>query len=216
MKYFKENKIIGISLVFIFLVISVFIYRKESTNVFKDEYMKEIFVEDETNKNTVDTQSNVDKGVFNEAVNEEANNIKIITVEIKGEVAKPDVYELEENSIIKDLIDLAGGTTKEANLESINRAKKLENNQLIVVPNINDEEALEVKAFIEEEENEIISINNDSIERLMDIPGIGEVKANSIVEYREEHGGFKSIEELKNIEGIGDKTFEKIKDKISL
>ena len=212
MKSFKENKIIGVSLVFIFLLVSIFIYRRESSNVFKDEYMKEIFVEDKTDENTVDNQSNVNEGVDKE----KATNTKTITVEIKGEVAKPDVYELEEDSIIRDLIELAGGITEEANLESINRAKKLQNNQLITIPNINDEEVLEVQASVEEEENEIISINNDSIERLMEIPGIGEVKAKSIIEYREKNDGFKVIEELKNVEGIGDKTFEKIKDKISL
>ena len=208
MKVFKENKIIGLIIVFIVFGASIFIYRYEKDEVFKDEYMKEIFVTEESDKKDMSLDSN--------KIEEEAVVNKIV-VEIKGEVNKPDVYTMDEDSIIRDLINEAEGVTEEANLDGINRAKKLQNNQLIVIPNINDKESMVVNnEYIEEEENELISINNASKERLMDIQGIGEVKADSIIEYREKNGGFKSIEELKNIGGIGEKTFEKLKDSISL
>ena len=208
MKVFKENKIIGLIIVFIVFGASIFIYRYEKDEVFKDEYMKEIFVTEESDKKDMSLDSN--------KIEEEVVVNKIV-VEIKGEVNKPDVYTMDEDSIIRDLINEAEGVTEEANLDGINRAKKLQNNQLIVIPNINDKESMVVNnEYIEEEENELISINNASKERLMDIQGIGEVKADSIIEYREKNGGFKSIEELKNISGIGEKTFEKLKDSISL
>ena len=208
MKVFKENKIIGLIIVFIVFGASIFIYRYEKDEVFKDEYMKEIFVTEESDKKDMSLDSN--------KIEEEVVVNKIV-VEIKGEVNKPDVYTMDEDSIIRDLINEAEGVTEEANLDGINRAKKLQNNQLIVIPNINDKESMVVNnEYIEEEENELISINNASKERLMDIQGIGEVKADSIIEYREKNGGFKSIEELKNIGGIGEKTFEKLKDSISL
>ena len=208
MKVFKENKIIGLIIVFIVFGASIFIYRYEKDEVFKDEYMKEIFVTEESDKKDMSLDSNK---IEAEVV------VNKIVVEIKGEVNKPDVYTMDEDSIIRDLINEAEGVTEEANLDGINRAKKLQNNQLIVIPNINDKESMVVNnEYIEEEENELISINNASKERLMDIQGIGEVKADSIIEYREKNGGFKSIEELKNISGIGEKTFEKLKDSISL
>ena len=211
MKIIKENKIIGLGVIFILFIISIFIYRYNKNKVFKDEYMKEIFVVEESDKE--DKLVNID-------VKEKEIIVKQIVVEIKGEVNKPDVYIMNEGSIIRDLINEADGVTKEANLNSINRAKKLQNNQLIIIPNINDKESMVINnEYIEggeEEEDELISINNASKERLMDIQGIGEVKAESIIKYREKNGGFKSIEELKNISGIGEKTFEKLKDTISL
>lgn len=132
---------------------------------------------------------------------------------------KPDVYTLSEGSIIKDLIEMAGGLTEEADISNINRAKEINNHDLIIIRNIND-----VNIDVEAENNEVneesddgkISINDSDISKLKEIPGIGEVKANSIILYREKNNGFKSIEELKNVDGIGEKTFEKIKDSIKL
>ena len=101
----------------------------------------------------------------------------------------------------------------------VNRAKELSNHELIIIKNINDEVSQE------EVENEIqsieaddgkININTADINKLKEIPGIGDVKANSIIIYRESNGNFKSIEDLKNVDGIGEKTFEKIKNNIKI
>ena len=229
----KSKKIIGISLILIaIMLISLLTYGKNKSNVFKDEYMNNIFVdeneldlvEEENNSENLNENKNNNEMLSNQ-IDENKNNTTLassnnkIVVEIKGEVLKPDVYQMNEGSIIKDLIEVAGGLTNEANISNINRAKELKNHELIIISNINDVnnlESYEDITMVEEEQDTAISINEADLNKLKEIPGIGDVKANAIIMYREENGGFKSIEELKNVEGIGEKTFEKIKDSIKL
>jgi len=185
----------------ILLIASIFIYKDNKKDVFMDEYMEDIFV------------------YANSEVSKEENVVKEIKntfyVEIKGEVIYPDVYEMEEGSIIKDLIDKAGGLKETANINNINRAEKLQANKLIIIPNINDKEQ---NMILESntETDDLININTGGINELTKINGIGEAKAQNIIDYRENNGGFKTIEEIKNIDGIGDKTYEKIKNKIKV
>lgn len=194
------------------IITSFYLYGKNKSRVFKDEYMKNIFVEEENSENNLDEENIQTSG--NNVVTPNKNKL---LVEIKGEVKMPDVYEVDEGSIIRDLIDRAGGLTEKANISKINRAEKLKDNQLIVIP---DNESVSSEAIISSGGNsskdEIININSASLSDLQKINGIGEVKAQSIIDYREKSGGFKSIEDIKNVDGIGDKTFEKIKDKISI
>ncbi len=207
MEYLKDKKIVGsIILLTILFAASFIYYGKDKSKVFKDEYMDDIFVE-------VSEANNTNTEVINI---EEANNKakEFIIVEIKGEVLNPDVYNLEEGSIIRDLIEKAGGLTKEADISRINRAQKLQNHQLLTIPSINDIE-LQQNYDIDSYDT-LININTANIDELKNITGIGDVKAKSIIEYREKIGGFKNIEEIKEVEGIGDKTFEKIKDEITL
>ncbi|MBO5130878.1 MULTISPECIES: helix-hairpin-helix domain-containing protein [unclassified Clostridium] len=234
MKKLKNKKVIGI-MIFLFIAVSVSLltYGKNRNNVFKDEYMQNIFI-DEDSISTEEENMNTD---YLQNFREENNNLTIenkvadtnletvsnntIVVEIKGEVMNPDVYTLNEGSIIKDLIEAAGGLTQEADISNINRAKEIKNHELIIIRNINDlnieeEYATEDKEINEESDDGKISINDSDLSKLKEIPGIGEVKANSIISYREKNNGFKSIEELKNVDGIGEKTFEKIKDSIKL
>lgn len=228
----KNKKVIGIIIVlFITVTVSLLTYGKNRNNVFKDEYMQNIFIDEEN----ISVEKDNSNSEYLKETEEENNNLVIensnensslqtssnntIVVEIKGEVMKPDVYTLSEGSIIKDLIEMAGGLTEEADISNINRAKEINNHDLIIITNIND-----VNIDVEAENNEVneesddgkISINDSDISKLKEIPGIGEVKANSIILYREKNNGFKSIEELKNVDGIGEKTFEKIKDSIKL
>lgn len=233
----KSKKIIGISLILIvIIVISLLTYGKNKSNVFKDEYMNNIFIDEgitdlnntnEDNNNVEDLNKvkiNNEELVNNDIKEDKSNNSldsnnNIIVVEIKGEVLKPDVYKLNEGSIVKDLIDIAGGLTNQANISNINRAQELKNHELVIIRNINDVSNEEVSnEIIESEENSdgAISINEADLSKLKEIPCIGDVKANAIIAYREKNGGFKSIEELKNVDGIGEKTFEKIKDSIKL
>lgn len=223
---FKENKVVGLTIILsLILIISLFTYGKNKNNVFKDKYMNNIFIEE--NVSEIDTNDE-SKDEEQEEVLESVEGVKSNTInlnknkivaEIKGEVVKPDVYTLNEGSIIRDLIEAAGGLTPEADISNINRAKELSNHELIIIKNINDEVSQE------EVENEIqsieaddgkININTADINKLKEIPGIGDVKANSIIIYRESNGNFKSIEDLKNVDGIGEKTFEKIKNNIKI
>lgn len=218
----KNKKIIGLAIITIIIfIVSIFLYKQKSSNAFKEEYMTEIF-EEESNDNMEYTETlEEDTSIINE---DSIDRNKII-VEIKGEVAKPDVYQLEEGSIIKDLIDMAGGVTEEADLSRINRAEELLNHELIIIGNINDETESSVvqnsstsssNGNNSDKGSTLININTADLEQLNEITGIGNIKAQSIIDYREANGGFKSLEELKNVDGIGDKTFEKIKDQITL
>ena len=189
------------------ILTSFYLYGRNKSKVFKDEYMENIFVEEADSKESVTTMGE-------NIVNNKSNKI---LVEIKGEVNKPEVYEIDEGSIIRDLIDRAGGLTSDANINNINRAEKLMDYQLIIIPNKNDVVNNENNNISQGDSNSgLININNADLSELQKINGIGEVKAQSIINYREKSGGFKSIEDIKNVDGIGSKTFEKIKDKICI
>ena len=223
----KNKKTIGIVIILIMVIsISILTYGKNNNSIFKDKYMDNIFIEDD-NKEFESGEIIIDGGENNIAESsnlnlEEKINEKesLIVVEIKGEVVNPDVYTLNEGSIVKDLIDMAGGLTTEADISNINRAKEIKNHELIIIKNINDktteDEVIEDSISEEVIDDTLISINNSDIEQLKEIPGIGEVKAKAIISYRESNGEFRSIDELKNVDGIGEKTFEKIKDNIKL
>lgn len=194
------------------ILTSFYLYGRNKSKVFKDEYMENIFVEEENDGSDLEEES-----VATSAKNVINSNHSKIVVEIKGEVKKPDVYEIDDGSIIRDLIITAGGLTEDANIEGINRAEKLKNNQLIVIPdNESVSKGIVISNGATTSSEGIININSASLSDLQKINGIGEVKAQSIIDYREKNGGFKSIEDIKNVEGIGEKTFDKIKDKISI
>lgn len=226
---FQEKKTIGLTVILtLVLIVSLMTYGKNKSNVFKDEYMNNIFIDENDNSgdnpnNNSDDKSEIFEGdssliVNNTNINGQKENL--IVVEIKGEVINPDVYTLNEGSIIKDLIEAAGGLTDEADISNINRAKEISNHELVIIRNINDlvsDEEIEINVMQEvEPDDSKININTADLSKLKDIPGIGDVKANSIIMYREDNGGFKTIEELKNVDGIGEKTFEKIKDNIKI
>ena len=147
---------------------------------------------------------------------------KKIAVDIKGEVKKPGVYYVNDGSIILDLINEAGGTTNKANLDSINRAQKLKENECIVIPNIDDvnnDVMVATKGLTNnssKKEDDKVNINTADVNELNKLNGVGPSKANAIIKYREENGSFKSIEDIKNVSGFGEATFEKIKDSISI
>ena len=173
--------------------------------------------------NSKNTSSNIiDLGEDNEKEISKENNSKII-VEIKGEVAKPDVYELEADSRINDLINLAGGITENGDIENINRAGILNDGDCIIIKNIKaksqeSEEKVESVSSNNnlKNKNRKININSAKEEELMTLIGIGETKARSIIEYRSKNGKFASIEQLAEVNGIGIKTVEKLKDKITI
>lgn len=148
-----------------------------------------------------------------------------IVVEIKGEIKNPNVYWLAEDSIVEDLITKAGGLTENADTGSVNRAEKLKNHQLIIIPDKNSTQKIEGNNDINtgilrnEKDNsssKLININTADEKELDSLPGIGPSKAKDIISYREENGEFKSVDDIKNVKGIGDSSFEKLKDKITV
>lgn len=127
----------------------------------------------------------------------------VINVEVKGQVESPGVYEIANGSTINDLLEKAGGTLEEADTSAISLNSKLADAQVVVVPEITDATA------------SLVSINSADAEQLQQLPGIGPSMAQRIIDYREE-SPFTSLEQLKEVKGIGDKTFEKLKDLIAL
>ena len=134
-----------------------------------------------------------------------ANDNNKIYVHVKGEVKNPGIYEFEYGNRVNDAIMKAGGKTDNADIESINLAKYLIDGTEVVVPDITSGDY---------DDGGKININTASKNRLQDINGVGEATAEKIINYREENGGFNSIEEIMNIEGIGLKTFNSMKDDI--
>ena len=166
--------------------------------------------------------SNNKESIKEEIVIEKEVSSKLV-VDIKGEVNNPGVYELDNGKRINDVITLAGGLTVDADVSNINLSEKITDGMLINIPK--KEELIEEDETIKETKKEVvtttskdnkISINNASLNELMKINGIGRVKAESIINYRNTNGKFKSIEELTKVNGIGKATFEKIKDYIKL
>ena len=156
-----------------------------------------------------------------ESIEEEEIEEKI-AIHMTGCVKNPGIIELEEGARIDDAIQLAGGLTEEADLTNVNLAYKVEDGQKIYIPNIHDVEEKEIiqenqeGIFNEESETGIVNINTAKQTELETLPGIGPTIALRIIEYREENGKFTNIEELKEVEGIGEAKWEQIKDFIEI
>lgn len=165
-----------------------------------------------------------------------------IMVDVKGEVVNSGIYTLKKGSRVIDAINLAGGVTKLGDTSVLNLSKKLEDEMVIIVYSHYEvrnfekakekEEAVRANcvtgsdgvtndacidsSFNDQEDNKKISINKATLEELMTLSGVGDAKAKSIIEYRNKNGGFKSIEEIKKVNGIGDSLFDKIKENITI
>ncbi|MCQ4923739.1 helix-hairpin-helix domain-containing protein [Tissierella carlieri] len=142
---------------------------------------------------------------------------KIIIVHISGQVYNPGIVELELGNRLIDAVKLAGGLKKDADIDRINLAKKLVDEEKIYIPKIGEDTSEEIEILAttgsSEKESGKININTCSKEDLISLPGIGETIAGRIIEYRSTNP-FKSIEDIKNVSGIGDKKFEGIKELI--
>ncbi|MCF1601257.1 MAG: helix-hairpin-helix domain-containing protein [Tetragenococcus halophilus] len=141
-----------------------------------------------------------------------------IIVDIKGEVNKPGVYELEGDARVKEVILEAGGLTKQAEEKQLNLAEKLQDQQMIYIPNKEEAEEMAIDGDKETGDNneDMIDINAADINELQKISGVGPAKAQAIVDYREENGAFESVDELNEISGFGEKTVEKLRDSIKI
>lgn len=154
-----------------------------------------------------------------------------IYVDIGGSVVRPMLAELPEGSRVEDAIQAAGGLAEDADLTNINRAEFLEDGQKIYIPVVSSGNVsvdLQGSGGTVSSGNASsgsqasgmdpagkVNINYADSSQLQTLDGVGPVTARKIIDYRESSGPFKSIEDLKNVSGIGDKTFDKLKDKIS-
>lgn len=140
----------------------------------------------------------------------------VIFVDIKGAVKNPGVYQMKVGDRVKDALDAAGGLTDEADSQKVNLAKRLEDQMAIVVPKVG-EEAEEIPAgetSKEEAKEGKVNINTATVEELKTLKGVGEKKAEAIIEYRKKNGSFQTKEDLMKVRGIGKKLFESFQERI--
>lgn len=217
----KQKIILSIVISIIFVLVLIYVYQ----NLYEED--TEILLTNETNElsSEMNENSNEDSMNLNSKETEET-----VVVHVIGEVNNPGVVTLPEGSRIIDAINMAGEKTEEADLSKINLAYIVEDGTQIYIPRINEDlnqvnlisDGAGVGVVITDsnvEENEVdskVNINTASKEKLETLPGVGETTAQKIIDYREANGKFKTIEDIKNVRGIGDAKYESLKDKITV
>ncbi|HFU4123902.1 TPA: helix-hairpin-helix domain-containing protein [Streptococcus suis] len=145
-----------------------------------------------------------------------------LVVDVKGAVAKPGLYTLEAGARVNDAVEAAGGLTSQANPKSINLAQKLSDEAVVYVASKDENisvvaSATASSAMSQEEKNtSLVNLNTATEADLQTISGIGAKRATDIIAYREANGGFKSVDDLNNVSGIGDKTMESIRPYVTV
>ena len=196
--------------------------------VFKGYFTDEIYVlneEENIDINQDNNEENETKSSDSESENKNEKNIspKEITVYVSGEVNNPGIVTLKSDDRLADAVKILGGVTKKADMNNIKLAIKLEDEMHYIIPKKGDKtnnsnQATNTNVNNNQVANETnsqntkVNINTASIQELDTIPGVGEATANKILSYREENGNFKNIEEIKNVNGIGDKKYENMKE----
>ena len=225
----KQIILCGLGLVLLLVVASIFIYKNFDSKDKKDENI------------VLNTKKDIKKDE-----EEEKTSDVYYQVDIKGEVINPGIYTVKEGSRVIDVIRLAGDLTEVADTSVLNLSKKVKDEMVIIVYSFDEVESftetkeqeeieqeacknqngIENDACIEDSTNDTssssvvisgkISLNTATLDELMMLPGIGEAKAEAIIKYREEVGAFQNIEELKEVNGIGDSIFDQIKENITI
>lgn len=206
----KKVCYLGIALFFIFSAGC-----KEKERIPLEEIPVEESVQDTEDKNNEKINS-ADQSARQERESEDA----VLFVYVCGAVNRPGVYELEAKSRVYAAIQAAGGMTEEADQNYLNQAESLKDGQQVYVPSKGeaetDADSSKGEHVMREKDNGKVNLNTAGKEELMTLTGIGEAKAESIIRYREENGGFQKPEELMQIEGIKTGVFNKIKEQITV
>ena len=211
----------------IILFVSILIYIIYTKNNLDKSKYEDIELESYQIENEITKENDTDYGIVS------------YSIDIKGAINNPGVYEVEKDKTVNDVIHLAGGLTKDADTSVINLAKKIKDEMVIIIytkeevknsnivdtvikvvekecvcPNIENDGCLntEINDNITNKENtDLVNINTATKEELQTVKGIGESKAENIIKYRETNGNFEKIEDIKNVDGIGETLYEQIK-----
>ena len=143
----------------------------------------------------------------------------LITVDVKGAVKSPGIYDLPVGSRVHDAVQKAGGLTEEADSKSLNLAQKVSDEALVYVPTKGEEAVSQQTASgttSSTSKDKKVNLNKASLEELKQVKGLGGKRAQDIIDHREANGKFKSVDELKKVSGIGAKTIEKLKDYVTV
>lgn len=204
----KINK----KIIFIIIIISGIIY-----GIFN------YFIQNKNKENLENISQDIIINDQTENTTEENNNQEKIVIHITGAICNEGIYELDENSRIADAVKIAGGLKEDADLKQINLAYILEDGMKINIPSkneitngtINNTENYITKENLNSSNNaktSKVNINSATQTELETLPGIGPSTALKIINYRKEKGKFNKIEDIKNVNGIGESKFNKIKE----
>ena len=189
----RKQKLIILAIASLFLIAIV-------TGQIRSRANDVIFAYNETESTQVIQNGEIEpEGVKNE-----------IMVHIAGAVQKPGVYTLTEGQRIEDALQKAG-VLENSDIDALNRAALLVDGQKIVVPYKNNSDDM-----AQIMDDGLININQADLQQLMTLPGIGEAKANAILSYRAQYGGFSRVEDIQKVSGIGEAIYSQIKDKIKI
>ena len=148
---------------------------------------------------------------------EEVVEKDLITVDVKGAVKSPGIYDLPVGSRINDAVQKAGGLTDNADSKSINLAQRISDEALVYVPTKEEATSQEAHSNASNtKENKKVNLNKASLEELKQVKGLGGKRAQDIIDHRETNGKFKSVDDLKKVSGIGAKTVEKLKEYVTV
>ena len=166
----------------------------------------------QTEVTTVSKDEKEDKNQKEEVVEQD-----LITVDVKGAVKSPGIYDLPVGSRINDAVQKAGGLTDNADSKSINLAQRISDEALVYVPTKEEATSQEAHSNASNtKENKKVNLNKASLEELKQVKGLGAKRAQDIIDHRESNGKFKSVDELKKVSGIGAKTIEKLKEYVTV
>ena len=165
----------------------------------------------------VSKDSSTEKDVKKEE-KEEPLEQDLITVDVKGAVKSPGIYDLPVGSRVNDAVQKAGGLTEQADSKSLNLAQKVSDEALVYVPTKGEEASQQSGsgATSSTSKEKKVNLNKASLEELKQVKGLGGKRAQDIIDHRESNGKFKSVDELKKVSGIGAKTIEKLKDYVTV
>ena len=148
---------------------------------------------------------------------EEVVEKDLITVDVKGAVKSPGIYDLPVGSRVNDAVQKAGGLTDNADSKSINLAQKISDEALVYVPTKGEDTSQATQSNVSNsKENKKVNLNKASLEELKQVKGLGAKRAQDIIDHRDSNGKFKSVDELKKVSGIGAKTIEKLKEYVTV
>lgn len=198
----KKNFLFVIIVLIVISIVIILKFQETKSNYTEDENDILDLLEKE--------ESNLE--LTSENIEEETTYI----VDIKGEVNRPGVYEVNTTSRVNDVIQLAGGFTDEADQNFVNLAQKVQDEMVIIIPKIGEEHQILSGSSNMTIDDSRVNINQASKEELETLPGIGPAKAQAILDFREENGSFKEVEDLLQVNGIGEKTLENLIEHIDV
>ncbi|UMT79727.1 helix-hairpin-helix domain-containing protein [Staphylococcus roterodami] len=210
--FFNQWKVYIISVIVSFILLAVFIFWRQDHQLqnnkvnSNDASFKQLNIDNNNTKLVEDQNKDSDKLIKNKGP---------VYVDVKGAIKHPNVYKMSPTDRVIDLLNKAE-LLEDADVSQINLSEKLTDQKMIYIPhkgqkNIESQLGTNKSQVNQSNTNVKVNLNTASASELMSVPGVGQTKANAIIEHRNQQGAFQDIEELKKVKGFGSKTFEKLK-----